>query len=81
MFRTEPYEIKLVVGMYGIAVTDIDDPTGIVEEHIALSGIEEWFDQWINKDQTIEEGTWHIKGTFKANEYDCVYVADYVMPV
>ena len=76
-----PYELWITIGLYGIAVTEFDEPEGILEHHLDNSGIHDWFDNWIEPEvKEIETGEWHLKGTISASEDDCKYTVDYMMP-
>lgn len=82
MVKKVPYEIWITIGLYGIAITEYDEPEGILSLDLDTSGVHEWFDRWIESkpEGELEVGEWHIKGTISASEDDCEYTIDYAMP-
>lgn len=80
--KKAPYEVWITIGLYGIAITEFDEPEGILELHLETSGIHEWYD-WLIEPLAgdLETGQWHLKGTITASEDDCKYTVDYAMPV
>ncbi|MCW7552675.1 hypothetical protein NX722_28610 [Endozoicomonas gorgoniicola] len=74
------FEVWLTIGLFGVAITDYDDPDGALEGNLNAIGIENWIENWI-KPQTengLEVGNWHLKGTIDATDFS--YTIDYAMP-
>ncbi|WP_422451983.1 hypothetical protein [Endozoicomonas sp. ALC066] len=82
MRKKTDYEVKLTIGLYGIAITELYDPEGLIEMDLQSNDVHDWYDTWIRPlmDDELEVGTWHLKGTMTAFEDDCKYTLDYQMP-
>lgn len=81
--RTASYEVILAVGIYGVALMDIDEPEGIMEMDILNTGIQEWFDDCIIPaiDKALDTGVWRLIGKLKTGEDDIVYTVDHANQV
>ena len=78
IIRKLPYEVTLMVGMYGVAILDINEPAGVIELHLQNSGYDEWYHEWIIPvlKGELKTGKWVIRGLVLAEKDDLDYTVD-----
>ena len=74
------FEVWLTIGLFGVAITEYDDPDGLLEGDLNTTGVDQWMENWVNPqtENGLEAGNWHLKGTI--NSIDFSYTIDYAMP-
>lgn len=76
---TSKFKIKVLVGIYGSAFLEIDEPEGILEMDLVDIGHEEWFDyyllNWLEKKpgSGVNPGKYMFSGYLSASDEDLDY--------